>query len=262
MYIRELTKAHCPVKAAIFDFDGTISTLRCGWEPIMEKVMLKHLRGGDMPDDQLIPMVRAYIDESTGIQTAYQMEWLANQVRELCHREPEDLWTYKDEYNEELLKMVNDRIASLENGASTFQFLVKGSVWYLRMLAEHGIEIYIASGTDDADVKREASLLGITGFVQEVKGAPYHKKDCSKEVVIRELIEARGLSGRELMVVGDGKVEIQLGAAAGAITIGMATEEWLQDGSTYNKKKLEKLQAAGADYIFLDFVQLMQMWER
>ena len=129
------------------------------------------------------------------------------------------------------------------------------------MLAEHGIEIYIASGTDDADVKREASLLGIAHLVQEVKGAPYHKKDCSKEAVIRELIQTQGLTGKELMVVGDGKVEIQLGAAVGAITIGVATEEILQDG-TYNKKKLDKLQAAGADYIVPDFIQLLQMWEQ
>lgn len=261
MYIRELTKKHCPVKAAIFDFDGTISTLRCGWEPIMEKVMLKHLRGGDMPDDQLIPMVRAYIDESTGIQTAYQMEWLANQVRELCHQEPANLWTYKDEYNEELLQMVNDRIAQLENGADPAQYLINGGVEYLQQLSRGGIEIYIASGTDDADVKREASLLGIASMVKEVKGAPYHKKDCSKEAVIRELIQTRGLTGKELMVVGDGKVEIQLGAASGGITIGVASQELCQNGQ-YNMKKLVKLQAAGADYIVPDFVQLLQMWER
>ena len=36
--IRELSAKHTPVKDAIFDFDGTISTLRCGWEQIMEKV--------------------------------------------------------------------------------------------------------------------------------------------------------------------------------------------------------------------------------
>ena len=38
--VRELSANSCPVKVAIFDFDGTISTLRCGWEQVMEEIML------------------------------------------------------------------------------------------------------------------------------------------------------------------------------------------------------------------------------
>ena len=34
------------VKAAIFDFDGTFSTLRCGWEKVMRKLMLELISGG------------------------------------------------------------------------------------------------------------------------------------------------------------------------------------------------------------------------
>ena len=32
------------IKAAIFDFDGTCSTLRCGWERVMEPLMLEEFR--------------------------------------------------------------------------------------------------------------------------------------------------------------------------------------------------------------------------
>ena len=48
--------------------------------------------------------------------------------------------------------------------------------------------------------------------------------DCSKEV-LRMRMEDKGLKGDELIVIGDGKVEIALGVEAGALTIGVATDE-------------------------------------
>ena len=34
------------IKAVLCDFDGTFSTLRCGWEGVMRKLMLKVLSNG------------------------------------------------------------------------------------------------------------------------------------------------------------------------------------------------------------------------
>lgn len=259
--IRELSAKHTPVKVAIFDFDGTISTLRCGWEQIMEKVMLRRLAPSGLPEEELLTLIRAYIEESTGIQTIFQMEWLAEQVKKLCGTEPLDPWVYKDEYNEELLNMVNDRIRRLENGeAKPDEFLVRGSRRFLELLAAQGIEIYIASGTDDVDLQREAALLAVTPMVKGIKGAPHRRKDCSKEAVIKELVETRQLSGKELLVVGDGKVEIMLGNEVGAVTVGVATREINMDG-TFHPKKLIKLRQAQADYIVADFDELIRQWE-
>lgn len=114
--VRELSANSCPVKVAIFDFDGTISTLRCGWEQVMEEIMLNRLLPSGIAKEDLLQHIRDYIDESTGIQTIFQMEWLAEQVQNLCHTEPLDPWAYKDEYNVALLEMVNRRIRQLETG--------------------------------------------------------------------------------------------------------------------------------------------------
>ena len=35
-----------PVRAVLFDFDGTVSTLRCGWEAVMKPLMLEMISGG------------------------------------------------------------------------------------------------------------------------------------------------------------------------------------------------------------------------
>ena len=81
--IKRLPKKRKQIKAALFDFDGTISTLRYGWESVMEPLMLEMITGGGPADDELVSEVRDYIDQSTGIQTYYQMLWLAETVKSI-----------------------------------------------------------------------------------------------------------------------------------------------------------------------------------
>ena len=75
------------IRAAIFDFDGTFSTLRCGWEQVMRPLMLEVLSGGsaDAAPAELQREVDEYIDASTGIQTVYQMRWLAQRAQQAGH---------------------------------------------------------------------------------------------------------------------------------------------------------------------------------
>ena len=47
------------IKAIVCDFDGTFSTLRCGWEAVMKRMMLKYL-----PDEAWID---EFIGETTGV---------------------------------------------------------------------------------------------------------------------------------------------------------------------------------------------------
>ena len=66
----------------VFDFDGTLSTLRCGWEQIMQPMMLEMICPDGPCPPELEARVAAYIDQSTGIQTVRQMQWLAGQVEQ------------------------------------------------------------------------------------------------------------------------------------------------------------------------------------
>ena len=71
------------VRHALFDFDGTLSVLRQGWEPVMEAVMVEAICAGKTPSQELVAEVRNYIDISTGKLTILQMQWLADKVRSL-----------------------------------------------------------------------------------------------------------------------------------------------------------------------------------
>jgi len=236
-----------PVTTVLFDWDGTISTLRHGWEGIMEPMMIE-LLGDDSAE-----AVRAYIDESTGIQTIHQMKWLAEQTR-LRTGTAADPWTYKAEYNRRLMEPVSLRLSALRSGAARREdYLIAGGEALLRSLCERGVALYVASGTDDPDVRAEVEVLGLTKYFTKIAGAPLGVENCSKERVIRELLSA-GIPGGELAVVGDGKVEIAVGRENGARTLGVASDEDALRG--VNEVKRARLVKVGADVIVGDFLEL------
>ena len=239
------------LRAVVFDFDGTISTLRCGWEQVMRPLMLECIAGEKEITPALEDEVDAYIDESTGIQTIYQMQWLARRVVEAGGPE-RDAWAYKDEYNRRLMQRMEEKKRTLESGtAKPEEYTVAGAAAFLHALRGAGLELYLASGTDDVDVKKEAALLGVADLFTEIKGAPAHMAACSKEAVLGMLFEQKGFTGGSLLVVGDGKVEIALGKQHGAWALGAATDEVHRRG--VNEIKRRRLIAAGADAISGDF---------
>ena len=159
-----------PVKAVLFDFDGTISTLRYGWEAVMRQMMLELIAGSKEPDAALVRLVDDYIEESTGIQTIFQMKWLAARVREYGRTDlPDDPWWYKDEYNRRLMRTVSGRVAAVSSGAEPREkYLIAGAARFLAALRARGVSCYVASGTDDADVRAEAQRLAAAGYPEIV----------------------------------------------------------------------------------------------
>jgi phosphoglycolate phosphatase-like HAD superfamily hydrolase len=239
-----------PVGTVIFDFDGTISTLRHGWEGVMAPLFIELL------GEESKEAVEAYIDDSTGIQTIFQMKWLAEQVK-LKHGSAKDPWEYKAEYNRRLMETVSRRRFALSNGsAQREEYLIAGSVALLEALSEMGIKMYVASGTDDHDVKAEVEALGLNSYFSKIAGAPAGLENCAKEDVIRGLLKS-GIKGENLAVVGDGKVEIMVGKTNGARTLGVASNEEARHG--INPVKEERLIKAGADVIVGDFLNLQDL---
>ena len=246
-----------PVRAVLFDFDGTLSTLRFGWENVMKPLMLEMISGGKDWDEALEKEVDAYISESTGIQTIHQMKWLCERVRKEGKNPSAsaDPWWYKDEYNRRLMEQIQSRLAALENGKKRREdFIMAGSENFLRALKNQGVKIYVASGTDHPDVVKEAAALGLAPYFDQIAGAPLRSENCSKEKVMAQLMEAQGLRGDEVAVIGDGKVEIMLGDQAGARTVGLASDEGKRYG--VNEVKKEKLLRAGAAAIAGAFLDL------
>ncbi len=67
------------------------------------------------------------------------------------------------------------------------------------------------------------------------------------------------MSGSDLVIIGDGKVEIRLAKEYGGLALGLASDEEKREG--INPVKQKRLQEAGADWIEGDF-QEINVWLR
>ena len=253
------------IRHAIFDHDGTLSTLRQGWEKIMEPMMLQAILGERLNSTpanvfHLIETeVRAFIDKTTGIQTLAQMKGLIGLVREfgfIPEAQILDEHGYKAIYNQALLKMVQVRIHKIERGEfEPGDFEIKGARQFLEKLQAAGVKLYLASGTDEADVKAEAAVMGYAQlFDGGIHGAVGDLKIEAKRVVVERIIEGGGMSGAELLVVGDGPVELREGGRHNALRLGIASNEICRYGLDLTKRS--RLIRAGADLVIPDFSQM------
>jgi len=243
------------IRYALFDFDGTISLIRAGWQevmaPLMVEVLLDTPKGRELGEAELERTVREYIAESTGIQTIHQMIWLAERVAEFGGT-PRDPREYKRIYNERLLAHIAGRLSALREGrAPPAEFTVPGAREFLEDLCTRGVRCYLASGTDEVYVREEAELLGVAGYFSGIYGAQEDWKSFSKRMVIERIVREHGLSGPEFVAFGDGFVEIREAKAVGGIAVGVASDEG--SPGALNPWKRERLIRAGADLIVPDF---------
>lgn len=256
------------IKHAVFDHDGTISILREGWEKIMHPLMMKAILGEqyETADAGLYGVVSQhctdYIDQSTGIQTIIQMEALVGMVDDfniVPKGQILDKFGYKELYNDALLEMVNQRTDKVQRGElNVADVTIKGAVDLLHALKDRGVRLYLASGTDRDDVVREAELLGYASvFDGGIHGSVGDVSKYSKKMVIDQIMRENKLRGQELVVFGDGPVEIQEGRRFGGISVGIACDEPRRYG--LNLEKRTRLIRAGAQLVVPDFAQYEQL---
>lgn len=247
-------------RVALFDFDGTISVIRSGWVDIMVPMMVEvlvELKTGE-PEADLTELVREFVGRLTGKDTIYQMIELADQVTKRGGK-PEDPLVYKKRYLDLLWGRIKDRVQALESGAtSPEQYLVPGARPLLESLKERGLKMYLASGTDDKDMKREARLLDVERYFDGgCWGALDDYKTFSKAILIKRVIEGAEAKGEEFLGFGDGFVEIENVKQVGGVAVGVASDEPLCQ--RVDEWKRDRLVKVGADYIVPNYLALGQL---
>jgi bifunctional ADP-heptose synthase (sugar kinase/adenylyltransferase)/phosphoglycolate phosphatase-like HAD superfamily hydrolase len=247
----------------ILDHDGTISTLRQGWEEVMEPMMIQAIVGGHRNTIEgdsfrrIQARVRELIDATTGVQTLVQMKSLSQLVREYGYVAEKDILDergYKQIYNEALMRRVETRLRRIKEGRLLLsEVTIKNAVAFLEALDSRGIRLYLASGTDQEDVEREAALLGYADlFAGRIYGAVGDIKHEPKSKVIEAILRDIAAEGRDRIVsFGDGPVEIRETRARGSFAVGVASDEVKRSG--LNLIKRSRLIQAGADLIISDF---------
>jgi phosphoglycolate phosphatase len=241
------------IRYALFDFDGTLSLIREGWQgimiPMMVEVLLETPR--HEPEHDLAAAVEELVGRTTGIQTIYQMIQLCEEVKRRggIPRPPRD---YKQMYLNRLGSHIQDRLQGLKTGSIIPEdLMVPGARKLLEALRARRVTCYLVSGTDDVFVRDEAAALEVSGYFTGIYGARDDRHNQSKKMVIDRLITENQLHGLELVTFGDGFVEIEDTKSVGGIAVGVASNEATRQG--IDQWKRQRLIHAGADLIVPDY---------
>lgn len=248
-------------KVVLFDFDGTLSLIRSGWMDVMVPLCVEQLSacGSGESSAQLRGVVEEFVWRLTGKETIYQMMALADAVQTRGGTPLEPL-AYKKIYLDRLWTKIRSRIEDLrEHRVNPEGYLVPGAKVLLEELAGRGLRLYLASGTDDANVKEEAALLGIAPyFTGGIFGAQDDLTSFSKALLVQQILSRTGgIEPNELLVFGDGYVEIEEVKKAGGTAVGVATSE--PACLAIDDWKRQRLIRVGADFILPNFLGLDEL---
>lgn len=234
----------------MFDFDGTLATVRAGWMPMMLDMMMETLKPLSHDTAAVRSEAEDYVARLTGKDTVHQMAAFADHVRELGG-EPESALAYKTEFLDRLESQRSARLTAVEEGRiPPDKLLVPGARALLEALQQKGLDIYLASGTAHEDIVREAKLLDIDRYFTGLYGSA--TSSLTKAELLAKIIRD-GVPGEAILTFGDGRVEIEETKAVGGTAVGVATEE--PDCLEVDPKKRRWLTEAGADYIIPNYLE-------
>lgn len=240
-------------RVALFDFDGTLSLIRAGWESVMVPMMVElllELRTGES-EQELTEIVEEFVGHLTGRQTMYQMIEFTEQMKKRGG-EPLEPLEYKHMYHDRLMEKIKDRREGLRSGRiACDELIVPGGRRLVEALKERGLTLYLASGTDQQFMREEAQLIDVDRYFDGVYGALDDYKSFSKKILIEKLIRESEFAGEEFLGFGDGFVEIQNVKEVGGVAVGVATDE--PDCVEVNAVKRKRLTEVGADWIVPNF---------
>ena len=250
-----------PFRAAVLDFDGTLSLLRRGWQQTMIPMAAEHLAatGTSETREQLLGVAEEFVTRLTGKQTIYQMIQLADEVAERGGTPLEPL-DYKQQYHDRLWQDVSTRIEAVQRGdTSADEMIVPGSRDLLKTLTGRGITCYLASGTDEHYVLDEVALLQLDCYFEgRIYGALDDYKKFSKAMIIERIIRETNVPGSSIVGFGDGYVEIEEIKKVGGLAIGVASDEFKRQG--IDQWKRQRLVEAGADVIIGDYRRIDELF--
>src|SRR5215471_2265381 len=252
--------ARSAFRAALFDFDGTISLIRSGWVHVMVPMMVEillDLKTGES-EAELTTIVEDFVWRLTGKETIYQMMEFTDHVKKRGGNALEPL-QYKKMYLDLLWVKIRNRVEDLQQErASPEQYMVPGARALLEMLKDRGLRMYLASGTDEIYMKEEARLLDVTRYFEGgVYGAQDDLKSFSKKMLVNRILSHTDVRGEEILGFGDGYVEIEEVKLVGGAAVGVATTE--PECREIDDWKRNRLIGVGADFIVPNYLALSDL---
>ncbi len=221
-----------PIKALIFDLDGTLAAFNLDYRTV-RKLVKKHLVGRGTPDNLVS------LDESVFEMLRKTEAWA---------RESGKSEVFIDELRHEALNTTE----SYELEAASRTNLLPGVVETLRTLRTMGLRIGLCTINSEKSVDRIlerfnlASLFDVTVSRNQVR----HVKPDPEHLLVA--LKVLGAAPQETLVVGDSRVDMQSAKTLGAIAVGLPT----------GVSSVEQLMAGGADYVVTEMSDVPSLVEQ
>ena len=213
-----------PIKAIIFDFDGTLAVLNIDFSSMKKR---------------LFDLVRRNGIKDEAIQERYLLEIIDEVYQILCEKNPSGAETF---YRESHLILHQVEMKAAEEGR-----LIPGTEGMLESLKEKGIKVgIITRNCEDAvrkvfpDIDDFCDVFVSRNSVKKVKPHPDH---------LTHVMKSLKISGEEGVMVGDHIIDIQAGKRVGMATIGVLT----------GRTKKEEFEKAGAGYVLRDASEVFKL---
>jgi phosphoglycolate phosphatase-like HAD superfamily hydrolase len=211
--------------------------------PLMLDMMMETLGPLGSDSAKLRDEAEEYVARYTGKDTVHQTAAFASHVASLGGI-PQSAEFYKAEFLRRMEHLRSERLNTPSD-----RLLVPGSRALLEALRAAGMRIFLASGSEHADICREAKLLSIDHYFEGIYGSAPHS--LTKRQLLAHII-ATGVPGDRILTFGDGRTEIEDTKEVGGTAIGVATDE--RECLTVDSKKRGWLASAGADYIIPNYL--------
>jgi len=215
-----------PIKAIIFDFDGTLAVLNIDFSLMRERVF---------------DLMRRYGIEEETIQEKFLLE-VIDEVYQI-------LWEKNPSGAEAFYQKSHRILHELEMNAAQEGKLIPGAKATLRSLREKGVKVgIITRNCEDAvrkifpDIDDFCDVFVSRNSVKKVKPHPDH---------LTYVMKSLGISGEEAVMVGDHMIDVQAGKRVAMKTIGVLT----------GRTKKEEFEKAGADYILKEASEVCELLE-
>lgn len=212
-----------PIRAVIFDFDGTLTEMTLDIPATIEEMKKVGLKYAD-------PAVVRNVNESLISETIYAIE-------AVC-KNPEA-------FRREALNKLNEVELSVPAGKGLFPYARKA----LTQLREKGLALGILTraGMDALnlvfpDAMEYIDAIATREVVRFVKPHPAH---------MEKMLEMLGVAARESVFVGDQTTDVRTGQMFDMTTVGVLA----------GKATRTELESAGADYIITDVSELPALLE-
>ncbi|EDM29023.1 hypothetical protein LNTAR_14442 [Lentisphaera araneosa HTCC2155] len=246
-------------KAAIIDFDGTLTRVRCGWEDKMreffhQKLFAETANLSETTKEEALSQTEEWISHAPGTTIAQQMGALS-EILNFCSIEHsldqiiEEFDTYSSDWE-------YARVTELKDKGQLDQLMLCGARKFLENLIELGYELHLLSGTSHEKLLFECETLELSQYFVHIQGYEKHLELPYKRESIRKTIKDYAYNNENTLIIGDGLTELEAGRELACPCIGVAISE--EDGKGCDQEKLSKLKTKGFEEVITDFDEALE----